>query len=118
MPLRQDDNYRGPRALHVRSHRKLGKHRTLIRAALSLANWLVDHDQVKKVVFGKVVSTTLGQKFTPRVECKLTGSKMRLMLVAKDSAQVFEITTRSENVAVQVAGEIQRQWPLLQAAND
>ena len=118
MPLRLDDNYRGPRALHVRDHRKLGKHRTLIRPALSTVNWLIDHDQVTKVDFGKMVGGLESHSFTHRVTVKITKMRIRVVLVAKNCAQAIEVTARSDESARVIAEELQRRWMMLDAAND
>jgi hypothetical protein len=117
MPLRLDGNYRGPRALHVRDHRKLGKHRTLITPSLGIVNWLIAQEEVTTVSFGKIVGA-FDAKFTPRVEIKPQKGGMKVLLVAKNCAQTFDITVRTPTAIDTLTKEIIREWPLYQAAND
>jgi hypothetical protein len=118
VPLRADGNYRGPRSLHVREHRKLGKHRTLTYASLPLINWLIDHTEVTKVDFGRVAGSFASSRFTPRIECKQNGNKLRLVLVSVNSAQSFEVSANSESVAAALALKLQVQWKEFQRAED
>ncbi len=109
MPLRKDENYRGPHALHVKSHRKLGKHRTVTEDAFELASWLVDDERVTLIGFGRVVSAT-SRKFKRRVECNVKDRTVHVMLVARNSAQSMKVKTRSVEDANAIAAEIKRQW--------
>ncbi len=54
--LKIDGQYRGPNALHLENHPKLGSHRTLIRGALSLAEYLVEHSGVETLELGRCVN--------------------------------------------------------------
>jgi hypothetical protein len=118
MPLRVDDNYRGPRAFHVRSHRKLGKHRTIIKPALSIVNWLIEHSNIAKVDFGKMVGGQSHAKFTHRISVTEKGNNLKVMLVAKDAAQAFTITLRSLDILDEIVAELCERWMQLNAAND
>lgn len=118
MPLRVDENYRGPRAFHVRSHRKLGKHRTVMKPALSVMSWLVDHPEVAKVDFGKMVGGHGGSTFTHRIAITERRNSLKVVLVAKDSAQSFDITLRSSDVIGEIIYGLQERWAHLNAAND
>ncbi len=109
MPLDVDDNYRGPAASHVDPHRKLGKHRTVITAALDLVEWLVDEDDVTVVRFGKMV-TAAAQMFTKRAALRVNGRKIHLLLVATTAAQNFVVVTKSPSLAEEYAEEIKRRW--------
>jgi O-acetylhomoserine/O-acetylserine sulfhydrylase-like pyridoxal-dependent enzyme len=118
MPLRVDENYRGPRAFHVRSHRKLGKHRTIIKPALSVVNWLIEHPNIAKVDFGKMIGGQNHAKFSHRINITEKGKVLKVMLVAKDAAQAFTVTVRSLDTLDEVVAEIRKRWMLLNAAND
>ena len=118
MPLRVDENYRGPRAFHVRSHRKLGRHRTVIKPALSIMNWLISHPAVKQVDFGKMVSGHSGRKYTHRIKITEHGKNLEVMLVAKNCAQAFTITLRSLDSLEEIKEGISERWMQLNAAND
>lgn len=109
MPLRKDENYRGPHAVHVKSHKKLGKHRTVTEDAFEIVSWLVDQPSVTSVTLGKVVSAT-SQKFTRRAECKTTDTRIKALLVATTSAQALTIATRTKDDTDLIADSLARQW--------
>lgn len=52
--LLQDDLYRGKDAIHVHKHRKLGKHRTIIKTALPFINAALNLKEVWRIDFGKI----------------------------------------------------------------
>ena len=54
--LQIDEQYRGRNAIHLKWHHKLGLHRTLIRGALPLAQYLVDHPQVDVLALGRCLN--------------------------------------------------------------
>ena len=118
MPLRVDENYRGPRAFHVRSHRKLGKHRTIIQLALSVISWLVDHPEIAKVDFGRVVGSHQHARFTHRISITEKGLNLKVVLVAKNCAQVFTVSVRSSEAIAEVIQTLKERWVQLNAAND
>lgn len=118
MPLRVDENYRGPRAFHVRSHRKLGKHRTIIQPALSVVSWLIDHPEIAKVDFGRVVGSHGTARFTHRISIIEKAMTLKVMLVAKDCAQAFAVTLRSSEAIAEVIQTLTERWVQLNAAND
>ncbi len=109
MPLKTDGNYRGPHASHVKGRRKLGKHRTIITAAIPLVDWLLTLETVTEVSFGKVANAS-GEKFSPRAECFVSGRRIKVLLVSASSAQVFRIVTTSAEAAQNVAQAIQTRW--------
>jgi len=107
MPLKHDGNYRGPHASHVSRSSKLGKHKTVITAAMPLIDSLLSNEQVSKIHFGRVVNNGT---FTPRSECKVSGQKIRTLLAAHDCAQTFTIEVKSAEAAGKVAEAIKTRW--------
>ncbi len=108
MPLKNDDQYRGAHAIHVCSHKKIYKHRTVITAALPLANWLVDNPDVTMVAFGKIF--TGAAALTPRAIGYIPGKRIFLVLVARNAAQQMQITTKSQQAAQRLMVEISERW--------
>ena len=108
-PLEVDGEYRGAHALHVHPHRKLDTHRTVIKAALPLINWLIDDDDVVKIAFGKLVHAA-GIKYTPRVQCNVAGKKVEALLVDKTAGQSIVVTGRDAEAAQKIAERIEERW--------
>ena len=109
MPLQLDDAYRGPHAVHVHPHQKLGKHRSVIEAALPLINWLIDDAEVNSISFGKLVHAS-GTEFTPRVECTVTGLEIKVLLVEKSAAQSIRVFAKKVKYVEQIATRIKTKW--------
>ena len=108
-PLKIDDAYRGAHATHVRPHRKLGKHRTVITEALPLVNWLIDDDEVVGISFGKLAHAS-GVEYKPRVECEIAGRRIKVLLVDKTAAQSIRVTAKTPELAPRVAARIKSKW--------
>ena len=109
MPLQLDDAYRGPHAVHVHPHKKLGKHRTVIEEALPLINDLIDDDNIKRVDFGKM-ATAPGIAYEPRFEYTTTKRYLHLLLVSKTAAQGFTISVKDPTLAEEVLEHIKTRW--------
>ncbi len=107
MPLKHDGNYRGPHASHVSRSNKIGKHKTIITAAMPLIDSLLSSEQVSTIHFGRVVNNGT---FTPRSECKVSGQRVKTLLVAHDCAQMFTIETKNAEAAQKLAGVIKTRW--------
>jgi hypothetical protein len=115
MPLRHDGNYRGPHASHVSRSRKLGRHKTIINAAMPLVDSLLSDGRIEKISFGKVAGNG---KFTPRADCIVVGSSIganiKVLLVAEDCAQSFLIETKVDaKEAEKLAEVIKTRWMAL-----
>jgi hypothetical protein len=112
MPLKHDGNYRGPHASHVSRSRKIGRHKTIIKAAMPLMDSLLADGQVVKIAFGKIAGNG---KFVPRSACKVVaseiGANISVLLVAKDCAQSFLIETNVDaKAAERLATVINTRW--------
>lgn len=108
-PLQVDTQYRGAHASHVEPHYKLGSHRTILTEALPLLNWLIDDSDVNQVVLGKLAHAS-GVAYTPRVECKVDGQNVTVLLVNKSAAQGLALNARSSEAAKAVAARIRARW--------
>jgi hypothetical protein len=110
MALRIDEKtYRGPSAVHLKRHRKFGKHCTVTKDALSLVEWLVLLDAVTHVTLGKVVGSPAG-KFTRRVTFDHKGKHLDVFLVAKHSAQKLHVKLKTETITPLVIQAIEKRW--------
>lgn len=102
--FREDELDRGPHAAHVHKHRKLEKHRTVLRIALPLMNAIVSMPEVQKISFNKIFlahgSNTRGFWVTRQPRC--------LRLAAGDGRwiQLLQIFLRSSEGAEQVVGAL------------
>jgi hypothetical protein len=81
-------------------------------------NWLIEHPNIAKVDFGKMVGGQNHTKFTHRSNVTEKGKVLKVMLVAKDSAQAFTITLRSLDTLDEIVTELCERWMQLNAAND
>jgi hypothetical protein len=106
MPLRIDGQYRGPHAVHVRSHRKLGRHKTVISDAYPVVSALISDPLVSCVDFGKV----MGGNFTPRLEISAKGSVAVVYFVGRAVAQQVTIVARNESYLPELVKHINDLW--------
>jgi len=116
MPLQLDDAYRGPHAVHVHPHKKLGKHRTVIEEALSLISDLIDDETVAHIELGKM-TTASGKGYEPRVECVTKGKKLQLLLVCKTAAQGISVTVKEPEFAEEAEKHITIRWGSITGQN-
>ena len=108
-PLQVDSEYRGAHASHVRPHFKLGSHRTVLTAALSLINWLIDDPGVNHIVLGKLAHAS-GVAYNPRVECTVEGQKLTVLLVSTSAAQAITLNVRTPEAAETISARIRARW--------
>lgn len=92
--LQVDGWYRGNYAVHVRRHRKLGKHCTVIDTAFPLMNALIGMQEVKKVDFGIIHGKWDGAPAALYVVPK--GKRLRLLVTDPHVVQVIHVTPRSQ----------------------
>ena len=110
MPLRPDENYRGTHAMHVRPHRKLGKHRTLIKPAFSLLDELSSDIRISKIDLGRVMGAG-GTPFVERIECVVSGSQIRVLLALPYCAQIVTLTVMGAKNVENVVNHLKSRWP-------
>ncbi len=109
MPLKLDTRsrfYRGPHAVHLKRHAKLGKHCTVANDVFPILNYLVDRDDVKKVSLGKVA----GGKFTRRIEYLIHGNRIKFLFVGETSAQFVTTTPREIAKSEQIIFAVKERW--------
>lgn len=71
MPLKVDTkSYRGPHATHLKYHIKLGRHMTVIKAALPIVQALIEHDEVYEVDLGKIIAGRFTRELRHHIEQK------------------------------------------------
>ena len=108
MPLKKAGGYRGENAIHVRDHGKILKHRTIIKEAVPLVNWLIDKPEVTMIALGKMA--TAATRPEPRAVCHVPGKRIHLLLVGRRAMQTMRVTTRSKEIAETVAAQIEERW--------
>lgn len=109
MPLKLDTRprfHRGPHAVHLKRHPKLGKHCTVANDVLPIASYLVDRDDIKKVSLGKVA----GGKFTRRIEYILYINCIKFLFVGESSAQSITLTPREIAKSEQIIFAVKERW--------
>ncbi len=116
MPLEVDGEYRGAHAVHVQPHQKLGNrrkkhgmHRTVMTTALPLLNWLIDEDDLVRVVFGKLAHAS-GVTYIPRASCEVADIRIQVLLVDTTCAQSFEIVAQDNAAAHRIVARIRVRW--------
>jgi hypothetical protein len=92
--LRSDGLRRGPGCVHLKDHRKFGKHRTLLRVAFPLIEELVSLPEVKSISFGKIVLCA----HTPHssVTVRVTKARFSLIITNTRSLQFVVIYLRND----------------------
>ncbi len=109
MPLKFDTRprfHRGPHAVHLKRHPKLGKHCTVAKDVFSIASYLVDRDDVKRVALGKVA----GGNFTRRVEHVVRANRIKFLFVGETSAQSIVVTPREMAKSEQIIFAVKNRW--------
>ena len=91
--LRIDGQYRGPNAYHLENHPKLGLHRTLIKGALPLAEYLVGHSQVETLELGRCVNIQ-AMNASWKLRCQEGRKRDLLELVVTDGKAVQWLVVR------------------------
>ncbi len=112
MPLKLDTRlcfYRGPHAVHLKRHPKLGRHCTVANDVLSIVNYLVDRDDIKSIELGKVA----GGKFTRRVEYVMRGNRIKFLFVGESSAQSVTVTPREITKPEQIIFAVKERWMIV-----
>ena len=94
--LRIDGQYRGPNALHLENHPKLGIHRTLIKGALPLAEYLIEHSQVEILELGRCVNIRVANAAW-NLRCEENRKNGSLELVVTDGKAVQWLVVRLED---------------------
>lgn len=109
MPLKLDMRprfHRGPHAVHLKRHPKLGKHCTVANDVLPIASYLVDREDVKRVALGKVA----GGNFTRRVEHVMRANCINFLFVGESSAQSITVTPREISKSEQIIFAVKKRW--------
>lgn len=94
--LKKDGQYRGPNALHLENHPKLGVHRTLIKGALPLAEYLVGHSEVEILELGRCVNIRVTDTGW-HLRCQENRKRGQLELVVTDGKAVQWLVVRLVN---------------------
>ena len=92
--LKIDGQYRGPNALHLENHPKLGIHRTLIKGALPLVEYLIGHSQVEILELGRCINIRAANA-TWNLRCEENRKKGFLELVVTDGKAVQWLVVRT-----------------------
>ena len=108
MPLQKDNEYRGAHAIHVYRQPKIGRHLTVITAAVPLVDWMLEDERVIQVIFGRIINAS--KLFDPRIRCETQGSQILLVLVAPNAAQSVRVITRKAAAALELAPKIKQRW--------
>lgn len=95
--LRRDNLYRGRNAIHVKRHRKLGKHLTVIKPAVSVINAILSLAEVEKVNLGLIRGTWGSQQCFIVLRPWDAGNKIKLTLAAPGCMQFCTIDLRIPN---------------------
>lgn len=106
--LRIDGQYRGSNALHLENHPKLGIHRTLIKGALPLAEYLVGHSQVEILELGRCVNIRVVNP-SWHLRCQEDRKRGQLELVVTDGKAVQWLMVRvsDRNLIFAIKAEIE-----------
>lgn len=91
--LRKDKLYRGPNAVHVRSHPKLrGKHRTIVSFAIPTINTVLASRHVKEVRLG-IIANIAGTAHSKKPGVRIVRNKgfLRYSIWNKRVLQVFQV---------------------------
>ena len=95
MSLMQDGLDRGAHSYHVYAHAKLGKHQTVIRAAWTRVNQLVERKDVVEIDLGRIVCAKGGHPWTHiGVRCIQKGRRLEMTCTASDALQFITVTFR------------------------
>lgn len=104
--LRPDNLYRGKHAIHVRKNRKLGRHRTVLKAALPLTNQLLACEEVWRIDLGLISarhrSRTVGIMYGSQQ------AKIALTVCDVRWKQCFVISLRSSEAVASVVGILRK----------
>ncbi|MEK7621746.1 MAG: hypothetical protein AAB415_01065 [Patescibacteria group bacterium] len=106
--LKIDGQYRGPNALHLDNHPKLGIHRTLIKGALSLAEYLVAHSQVEILELGRCINIrAVNASWNLRCEENKKKGALELVITDGKAVQWLVVRTTNEDSVVIIRNEIE-----------
>lgn len=98
--LKSDGTNKGPHSVHLKSHRKLGKHRTVINAAHLFVSEIISLRQLKTIHLGKIIFHR-GQQL-PGLTIRRVPGRIRLVIVDSVVMQVIRLEARSfEEQAIQ-----------------
>lgn len=111
MPLQKDGLDRGSHSWHVYTHKKLGQHQTVIRAAWDVVNQLVDRSDVVKVELGRIIARLSERRLYPEqgIRCRQQGRDLEMACVAPDALQFITVTFRVGTDLQQLSQELQEE---------
>lgn len=93
--LRPDTTDKGMHAVHVKRHRKMGKHCTIIHTAKLIVDDIISMSDVREVRFGRIRCLYGRGKVSMRMQSE--GVELLLWIQNPDRLQTFKIIARSED---------------------
>lgn len=93
--LKQDGLWRGKGSIHVRRHRKLGKHKTIIREAVSLVEQAIAMPEVGGVELGKIFPIPPHSKLArPAIDFSSEGKRLRVAVTGRTALQIIFVRAK------------------------
>lgn len=107
MPLRVDGLDRGPYAVHVKRHKKFGKHCTVLTSALPFVDWLVSFPEVRRVHLGILAGRAVKKKLSQlEVIASIRGKHIRIGLNDGCKSQLLQVEIKDDSQLQTVIDQI------------